>query len=111
MAPLTEFVIGTKMLLNGFRARQQPPPFVIPAEAGIQEEEWVPPVFIPLCAGGSRHERLVGRHVPDPDPGQTVPATSSEPRRTCNAGACRPPPAGRHVVFGTKMVLRGLKYA
>ena len=36
MAPLTEFVIGTKVLLNGFRVRQQTPPFVIPAKAGIQ---------------------------------------------------------------------------
>ena len=32
MAPLTEFVIGTKVLLNGFRVRQQTPPFVIPAK-------------------------------------------------------------------------------
>ena len=33
------------------------PQFVIPAEAGIQGEEWVPPVFIPL-AGGNRHGRF-----------------------------------------------------
>ena len=32
---------------------------VIPAEAGIQGEEWVPPVFIPWCADGNRQERLL----------------------------------------------------
>ena len=32
---------------------------VIPAEAGIQGEEWVPPVVIPWCAGGNRQERLL----------------------------------------------------
>ena len=34
-------------------------PFVIPAKAGIQGEESVPRVFIPWCAGASRHERLL----------------------------------------------------
>ena len=33
------------------------------------------PIFIPWCAGTSRHERLVRKHVPDSDPGWTVPAT------------------------------------
>ena len=27
------------------------------------------PLFIPWCAGTSRHERLLRKHVPDPDPG------------------------------------------
>ena len=45
------------------------PPFVIPASAGIQGEEWVPPIVIPWCAGGRRHERLVRKRIPDSDPG------------------------------------------
>ncbi len=48
---------------------------VIPASAGIQGEEWVPPVFIPWCAGGNRHGRLVRKHVPLSDQGWPAPAT------------------------------------
>ena len=33
------------------------------------------PIFIPWCAGASRHERLVQKHVPDSDPGWMVPAS------------------------------------
>ena len=33
------------------------------------------PIFIPWCAGTTRHERLVRKHVPDSVPGWTVPAT------------------------------------
>ena len=33
-------------------------------------------IFIPWCAGASRHERLVRKHVPNSDPGRMVPATS-----------------------------------
>ena len=34
------------------------------------------PLFIPWCAGGNRHERLVRKHVPDSDPGWMVPVTT-----------------------------------
>ena len=34
------------------------------------------PIFIPWCAGASRHERLVQKHVPDSDPGWMVPVTT-----------------------------------
>ena len=48
---------------------------VIPASAGIQWEEWAPPVFIPWCAGRSRHERLVRNHVPLSEQGGPASAT------------------------------------
>ena len=37
-------------------------------------------VFILWCAGGSRHERLVRKHVPDSDPGWMSPLTSANSR-------------------------------
>ena len=52
---------------------------VIPASAGIQWEEWAPPVFIPWCAGASRNERLVREHAPDSDPGWMVPVAPASP--------------------------------
>ena len=33
-------------------------------------------LFIPWCAGASRHERLVRKHVPDSDPGCSLQSTS-----------------------------------
>ena len=57
------------------------------------------PIFIPWCAGTSRHERLVRKHVPDSDPGSIpAPAGDTNHRRPnndspasqekCSAGAC-----------------------
>ena len=57
------------------------------------------PIFIPWCAGASRHERLVRKHVPDSDPGWIpAPAGDTNHRRPnndspgsqekCSAGAC-----------------------
>ncbi len=64
------------------------------------------PIFIPWCAGTSRHERLVRKHVPDSDPGCALQSTSmpalhrrnlpnwrpmADARmRKCSAGACPP---------------------
>ena len=48
---------------------------MIPASAGIQGEEWAPPVFIPWGAGASRHERLVRNHVPLSEQGGPASAT------------------------------------
>ena len=66
------------------------------------------PIFIPWCAGTSRHGRLVRKHVPDSDPGCALQSTSMPAlhrrilpncrpmvdggMRKCSAGAC--PPAG-----------------
>ena len=44
------------------------------------------PIFIPWCAGASRHERLVQKHVPDSDPGWIpAPARDTNHRRPVNA--------------------------
>ena len=60
---------------------------VIPASAGIQWEEWAPPVFIPWCAGTSRHERLVRKHVPVSQQGWPAPATPA--RISCRGDSPR----------------------
>ena len=84
---------------------------VIPAKAGIQGEESVPRVFIPWCAGTSRHGRLVGKHVPDSDPGSIPPpACDTNPLRPnndsrgskerCTAGAYPQPMARRAACLG-----------
>ena len=63
------------------------------------------PIFIPWCAGASRHERLVRKHVPDSDPGSIpAPAGDTNHRRPNNdspgsqekysAGACPQPGVG-----------------
>ena len=61
------------------------------------------PLFIPWCAGASRHERFVRKHVPDSDPGWTpAPAGDTNHHRSpnnhsrgskerCSAGACPQP--------------------
>ena len=64
---------------------------VIPASAGIQGEEWAPPVFIPWGAGASRHERLVRNHVPLSEQGGPAPAT---PARISYRGDSRIAPGG-----------------
>ena len=57
------------------------------------------PIFTPWCAGATRHERLVRKHVPDSDPGSIpAPAGVTNYRRPnndspgsqekCSAGAC-----------------------
>ncbi len=63
-------------------------------------------ILIPWCAGDSRHERLVRRHVPDSDPGW-IPAPAGDTnhrrpnnrqprvaREKCRAGACPQPGVG-----------------
>ena len=70
------------------------------------------PIFVPWCAGTSRHERLVRRHVPDSDPGW-IPAPAGDHRRrrsseyspsTCNVLAFTPrerrPYAGKPIREG-----------
>ena len=43
------------------------------------------PIFIPRCAGTSRHKRLVRKHVPDSDPGRIpAPAGDTNHRRPNN---------------------------
>ena len=42
-------------------------------------------IFIPWCAGGNRHGRLVRKHVPDSDPGSIpAPAGDTNHRRPNN---------------------------
>ena len=69
--------------------------FVILAEAGIQRGRVAPTtpkhlqrpglIFIPRCAGTSRHKRLVRKHVPASDPGRIpAPAGDTNHRRPNN---------------------------
>ena len=46
--------------------------------------------FIPRCAGTSRHERLVRKHVPDYDPGCPLQSTSMPALHRRNVPNCRP---------------------
>ncbi len=73
----------------GWGAQMTPEPFHQPMH----------PIFMPWCAGGGRHERLVRKHVPDSDPGSIpAPAGDTNHRRPnnhsrgsqekCSAGAC-----------------------
>ena len=48
------------------------------------------PIFIPWCAGTSRNERLVRKHVPDYDPGCTLQSTSMPALHRRNVPNCRP---------------------
>ena len=59
--------------------------------------------FIPSCAGTNRHERLVRKHVPDPDPGCALQSTSMPALHRRNVPNCRPMVDG-----GMKNVARGL---
>ena len=45
---------------------------------------------ITWCAGGSRHERLVRKHVPDSDPGCALQSTSMPALNGRNVPTCRP---------------------
>ena len=71
------------------------------------------PILMPWCAGASRHERLVRKHVPDSDPGCALQSTlmtalhgrnvptcrpmADGGMRKCSAGACPPQGSGRGV--------------
>ena len=78
-------------------------------------------IFIPWCAGGSRHGRLVRKHVPDSDPGW-IPAPAGDTnhvrantgsrgsKERCSAGACPQPrprdqPAGTGALLGNLAIL------
>ena len=52
------------------------------------------PNFIPWCAGASRHERLVRKHVPDSDPGCALQSTSMPVLHRRNVPNCRPMAVG-----------------
>ena len=47
-------------------------------------------IFIPWCAGASRHERLVRKHIPDCDPGCALQSTSMPALHRRNVPNCRP---------------------
>ena len=47
------------------------------------------PIFIPWCAGGSRHGRLVRKHVPDYDPGCALQSTSMPALHRRSVPNCR----------------------
>ena len=80
------------------------------------------PIFIPWCAGASRHERLVRKHVPDSDPGCALRSTSMTAlhgrnvpncrpmvdggMRKCSAGACPPQGSGRGVAESAVLIRR-----
>ena len=53
-------------------------------------EAWVAPIFMPWCASGSRHGRLVRKHVPDSDPGCALQSTSMPALHRRNVPICRP---------------------
>ena len=48
------------------------------------------PIFTPWCAGASRHERFVRKHVPDSDPGCALQSTSMPALHGRNVPNCRP---------------------
>ena len=48
------------------------------------------PIFTPWCAGDSRHERLVRKHVPDSDPACALLSTSMPALHRRNVPNCRP---------------------
>ena len=48
------------------------------------------PIFIPWCAGASRHERLLRKHIPDSDPGCALQSTSMPALHRRNVPICRP---------------------
>ena len=48
------------------------------------------PIFLPWCAGTTRHERLVRKHVPDSDPGCALQSTSMPALHRRNVPICRP---------------------
>ncbi len=48
------------------------------------------PIFMPSCAGASRHQRLVRKHVPDSDPGCALQSTSMPALHRRNVPNCRP---------------------
>ena len=47
-------------------------------------------IFIPWCAGNSRHVRLVRKHVPNSDPGCALQSTSMPALHRRNLPNCRP---------------------
>ena len=47
-------------------------------------------IFIPWCAGASRHERLARKHAPDSDPGCALQSTSMPALHRRNLPNCRP---------------------
>ncbi len=47
------------------------------------------PIFTPWCAGDSRHERLVRKHVPDSDPACALLSTSMPALHGRNVPNCR----------------------
>ena len=47
-------------------------------------------IFMPWCASGSRHGRLVRNHVPDSDPGCALQSTSMPALHRRNVPNCRP---------------------
>ena len=104
---VNRYVIGTKIVLLGFdsasESHQSPVPSFRRSKAcpvprygaGIQRGRVAPttpkhfqrpgPIFIPWCAGTSRHGRLVRKHVPDSDPGSfPAPAGDTNHRRPNN---------------------------
>ena len=82
------------------------------------------PIFMPWCAGTSRHERFVRKHVPDSDQGCALQSTSMPAlhgrnvpncrpmvdggMRKCSAGACPPLGSGWGVAEST-VPIRGTK--
>ena len=62
--------------------------------AGCVAQTTPDPFFIPWCAGTSRHQRLVRKHVPDSDPGCALQSTSMTALHRRNVPNCRPPADG-----------------
>ncbi len=52
------------------------------------------PIFIPWCAGTSRHERQERKRVPDSDPGCALQSTSMPVLHRRNVPNCRPMAVG-----------------
>ncbi len=91
MIPVTAAgpVIGTKMMLRGFPSSFRRKPESRGGRGGTNHTKSLPPtgasIFIPWCAGGNRHGRLVRKHVPDSDPGSIpAPAGDTNHRRPNN---------------------------
>ena len=86
--------IGTKMMLPGFPSSFRLSPESGGGRGGTNHTKSLPPtgasIFIPWCAGASRHERLARKHVPDSDPGCALQSPSIPALRRRNVPNCRP---------------------
>ena len=91
------WAIVTKMMLPGFPSSFRRKPESRGGRGGrggTNHTKSLPPtgasIFITWCAGGSRHGRLLRKHIPDSDPGCALQSTSMPAFHRRNVPNCRP---------------------